>query len=182
MNELVLRNGLVLNRVLENEIHGTSSIFEIKKVKDDSIYNVDKVLEDEKNKNLFEPSLYKNFAFNSIKSLEKLKNTINDYKKNNFKCIGFGASAKGQVTLCAGDIKLDYIIDESPLKMGLYSPKLNIPIVGIKTFEDDDSEKFLIVILAWNFSKEIISKISSFNKKSQIVIVQKYFPFLEIIE
>lgn len=182
MNELVLRNGLVLNRVLENEIHGTSYIFEIKKVKDDSIYNVDEVLNNEKNNNLFNPDLYKNFALNSVRSLEKLKNTIVDYKSNGFKCIGFGASAKGQVTLCAGDIELDYIIDESPLKMGLYSPKLNIPIVGLKTFENDNSEKFLIVILAWNFSKEIISKILGYNKKSKIVIIQKYFPFLEIIE
>jgi len=182
MNELVLRNGLVLNRVLENEIHGTSYIFEIKKAMDESIYNVDKVLEDEKNNNIFDENLYKKFALNSITSLETLKNAIVDYKNNGFKCIGFGASAKGQVTLCAGDITLDYIIDESPLKMGLYSPKLNIPIVGLKTFENDNADKFLIVILAWNFSKEIISKISSFNKKSKIVIIQKYFPFLEIIE
>lgn len=40
MNILVSRNGLVLNRVLENQIHGISYIFEIKVQKDLKIYNI----------------------------------------------------------------------------------------------------------------------------------------------
>lgn len=100
------------------------------------------------------------------------------YKNDGFKCIGFGAAAKGQTFICYGDIQLDYIIDENPLKIGLYSPKLNIPIVHLTYFKNDFSEKIIIVILAWNFSKEIISKIRDLNKNNTIVIIEKYFPEL----
>ena len=106
-------------------------------------------------------------------SLENLKNTINEYKNKDYKCIGFGAAAKGQTVICYGNIILDYIIDENPLKIGLYSPKMNIPIVDLKHFENDESNKFLVVVLAWNFSEEIIEKINKLNKKCEIVIIKK---------
>jgi prolyl-tRNA synthetase len=101
------------------------------------------------------------------------------YKDEKYKCIGFGAAAKGQTVLCYANIFLDYIIDENPLKIGLYSPKLNIPIVEISKLKEDTSEKILILILAWNFSKEIIEKIKKVNKN--VVIIKKYLPCLEII-
>ena len=181
MNTLVSRNGLVLNRVLENDIHGCSYIFEIKTIKDDSIYNVDMYLTKEDDIGLYKINTYTNFNINSKISLENLKNKIDEYKNNDYKCIGFGAAAKGQTVICYGNIILDYIIDENPLKIGLYSPKLNIPIVDLKHFENDESTKFLVVVLAWNFSEEIIEKINKLNKKCEIVIIKKYFPFLEII-
>ena len=181
MNTLVSRNGLVLNRVLENDIHGCSYIFEIKTIKDDSIYNVDMYLTKEDDNGLYKIDTYKNFNINSKISLENLKNTINEYKNKDYKCIGFGAAAKGQTVICYGNIILDYIIDENPLKIGLYSPKMNIPIVDLKHFENDESNKFLVVVLAWNFSEEIIEKINKLNKKCEIVIIKKYFPLLEII-
>lgn len=182
MNTLVSRNGLLLNRVLENEIHGVSYIFEIKKTKDLNIYNIEHMINEEREKNLFSSDLYKNFSVSSTNSLKNLKNIIDEYKNNSFKCIGYGASAKGQVTLCAGEIKLDYIIDENHLKIGLFSPMLDIPIVNLKEFENDNYNKFFIVILAWNFSKEIIEKIQKINKNASIVIVKKYFPDLELVE
>ena len=140
------------------------------------------MINEEREKNLFSSDLYKNFSLSSTKSLKNLKNIIDEYKNKNYKCIGYGASAKGQVTLCAGEIKLDYIIDENPFKIGLFSPMLDIPIVDLKEYENDNSKKFLIVLLAWNFSKEIIEKIQKINKKATIVIVKKYFPDLELVE
>jgi hypothetical protein len=41
---------------------------------------------------------------------------------------------------------LDYIIDENPLKIGLYSPKMNIPIVDSNYFVIDKENKFVIII------------------------------------
>ena len=102
------------------------------------------------------------------------------FQNDGYKCIGFGAAAKGQTVLCYGNINLEYIIDENPLKIGLYSPKMNIPIVDINCFMNDTDIKFVILILAWNFSKEIIDKIRLYKGKKEVVIIEAYFPELLI--
>uniref|UniRef100_A0A6C0KU67 C-methyltransferase domain-containing protein n=1 Tax=viral metagenome TaxID=1070528 RepID=A0A6C0KU67_9ZZZZ len=180
MNELVNRNGLKLNNVFENDIHGTSYIFEIKLDKNNSS-NIDKIFEDECVKGLYNIKTYLDFSSNAKNCLKNLINKIDEYRNKNYKCIGFGASAKGQTVICYGDIILDYIIDENPLKIGLYSPKLNIPVVSVEHFNNDKFEKFLIIILAWNFSKEIIDKIMRLNKMCEIIIIKNYFPNIKII-
>lgn len=181
MNILLLRNGLVLNRVSENKIHGCSYIFEIKLIKDINIYNVTEHIHNEKQLGLYDKNIYTNFKLASEKSIFNLKSIIDEYKNNNYKCIGFGAAAKGQTLISFGNILLEYIIDENPLKINLFSPNFNIPIFDLNYFIEDNSENFLIIILAWNFSDEIIKKIKKINKKSNIKIINNFFPSTNII-
>lgn len=180
MDTLTKRNGLVLNRVLEHSIHGRSYIFEIKLNKDDAIYNVDEHLEIENNLGLYNIATYERFRIHAESSVSNLKLCIEKYIDNGYKAIGFGAAAKGQTVICYGDIDLSYIIDESPLKFNTYSPKLNIPIVPLDHFIEDKDDKILIVILAWNFSKEIKEKINLHKGDKNVVIIEKYFPKLII--
>ena len=154
MNILTKRNGLVLNRVLEHSIHGRSYIFEIKLTKDENIYNVDEHLEIENNLGLYNERTYDKFKLNAERSINHLKFAIEKHRNNGYKCVGFGAAAKGQTLICYGNIDLEYIIDENPLKIGNYSPKLDIPIVSLEHFKEDKDEKILVVILAWNFAKD----------------------------
>jgi hypothetical protein len=51
---------------------------------------------------------------------------------------------------------------------------MNIPIVDNSHFINDPSEKYLVVILAWNFADEIIHKIKSTHKN--VIIIKNYFP------
>jgi 2-polyprenyl-3-methyl-5-hydroxy-6-metoxy-1,4-benzoquinol methylase len=180
MDTLTKRNGLVLNRVLEHSIHGRSYIFEIKLIKDEKIYDVEKHLNAENNLGMYNSTLYDKFKINAEKSIMNLKLILDKYKNKGYKCIGFGAAAKGQTVICYGNIGLDYIIDESPYKYWTYSPKLNIPIVPLNTFVEDNNEKFLIVVLAWNFAKEIKEKINKCKGNKNVIVVEKYFPNLII--
>jgi len=150
MNILIKRNGLVLNRVLEHSIHGRSYIFEIKLTKDENIYNVDEHLKIENNLGLYNEKTYDRFKLNAERCINSLKLTIENYRTN--------------------------IIDENPLKIGNYSPKLDIPIVSLEHFKEDKNEKILIVILAWNFAKEIKEKINKVKGDKDIVVIEKYFP------
>lgn len=176
MNILTKRNNLVLNRVLEHSIHGRSYIFEIKLEKDDNIYNIDEHLEKENNLGLYNSVTYDKFRLNAEQAIVNLKLIISKYKKKEYKIIGFGAAAKGQTVLCYGNIELDYIIDESPLKVGLYSPKLNIPIVSLNHFKEDPEPKILVVILAWNFANEIKVKLNKNKGNKNIIVIERYFP------
>jgi 2-polyprenyl-3-methyl-5-hydroxy-6-metoxy-1,4-benzoquinol methylase len=181
MKTLVERNGLFLNRVLDAEIHGHSYIFEISKVSNN--YNVDQYLKEESDKGIYDELTYNNFNKKTRIIVDNLKQEIDNLRASGYKCIGFGAAAKGQTVLCYGDIGLDYIIDENPLKIGLFSPKTNIPIVSIDHFIDDTNiadNKYAILILAWNFATEIKDKIRKYKGKKKCVILEAYFPEIVI--
>lgn len=180
MQKLVERNGLFLNRVMEVPIHGVSYIFEIGKVMNEKICNVAEQLKCETAKNFYSPKTYSDFEFKARQVVSDLRLTLAEYGSKGYKKIGFGAAAKGQTVLCYGNIHLEYIIDENPLKIGLYSPKQKIPIVSIDKFVTDEHRKFVIVILAWNFSAEIKEKINKYKEKKNVVIIEAYFPSIVI--
>jgi len=51
---------------------------------------------------------------------------------------------------------LDYIVDSTPYKQGLYTPGMHIPVFNEKHLLNDKPD--YVLILAWNFSDEIIDK------------------------
>ena len=185
MKTLVERNGLTLHRVLECDIHGDSYLFEIvlasASFPAESQNNVKQHLEEETTKGLYSMLTYEKFGLNARRCMNHLILQIEIHRKNGFKCIGFGAAAKGQTVVCFGNIDLDYIIDENPLKIDTFSPKLDIPIVAPSHFKEDLHRKFLVVVLAWNFSKEITEKIRSLQGTKEVVIIDRYFPELSFV-
>jgi 2-polyprenyl-3-methyl-5-hydroxy-6-metoxy-1,4-benzoquinol methylase len=180
MKTLVEKNGLFLNNISETEMHGHSYIFEINKVNKIENNNIDEYLQDEEDKQIYKEETYNVFNIKTQKIITNIKKEIQIYKENGYKCIGFGAAAKAQTVLCYGEIFLDYIIDENPLKINLYSPKMNIPIVNKDHFINDKDNKFVIIILAWNFATEIKRKIRKYKENKEIIIIEAYFPELVI--
>ena len=75
--------------------------------------------------------------------------------------VGFGAPAKATTLMFhfgLGPETLDYIIDDSPLKQGLYSPGHHIPVVPSTALYDPSTKADYAVILAWNFAEPIVAK------------------------
>lgn len=175
MKTLAEKNGLFLNRIFEADIHGKSYIFEISKIfKSDN--NINKYLLEETENKVYDPLTYDKFATKAQNIVLNLKNEIMRFQKDHYKIIGFGAAAKGQTILCYANIILEYIIDENPLKIGLYSPKMNIPIVSVDHFINDATDKIVVLILAWNFSDEIKEKLRLYKGKKDIYVIEAYFP------
>ena len=74
------------------------------------------------------------------------------------------------------DEKLDYIIDDNPLKQNLYTPGTNIEIKSIELLNEySDDDKILFVPLAWNFYEEIKTRILKVRKNKNDRFL-KYFP------
>ena len=70
--------------------------------------------------------------------------------------VGYGAAAKGMTFLNTTGLKLDYIVDDNPLKHGLLTPGSDIPIGPVENLPRGEGA---IVVLAWNFWAEIIERI-----------------------
>jgi SAM-dependent methyltransferase len=91
----------------------------------------------------------------------ELRGLIAKLRQGGAKVAGFGAPAKAttlmyQFGLTAKD--LDFIIDDSPLKQGLHSPGVFVPVVDSSVLTDAARRPDYLVILAWNFAQPIIKK------------------------
>lgn len=91
----------------------------------------------------------------------------------------FGAPAKATTLMyhfgIGADI-IDFIVDDSPLKQGLYSPGMHIPVLPSSAIAERKPDD--IVILAWNFAAPIMQKHRYFQDAGGQFIVP--LPTLEI--
>ena len=84
----------------------------------------------------------------------------------------FGAPAKATTLMYhfgIGSDIIDFIVDDSPLKQGLYSPGMHIPVLPSSAIEQRKPDD--IVILAWNFADAIMEKHKSFQASGGQFIV-----------
>ena len=91
----------------------------------------------------------------------------------------FGAPAKATTLMYhfgIGPDLIDFIVDDNPLKQGLYSPGMHIPVVPSAAIYDRKPDD--IVILAWNFAAPIMEKHKQFTRSGGRFIVP--LPHLEI--
>jgi hypothetical protein len=147
------------------------------KVKEDVI---NKLLKEEGEFGLYDIKAYSEFT----KRVEKLKlNTVKklkQLKKSKKIIVGYGAAAKANVLLNYFGIDaktIDYIVDSTPYKQGLYTPGTHIPI-----FAEDkiyETKPDYLLIFAWNFSKEIMEKNRKYkNEGGKFILVEPDFKII----
>ena len=90
---------------------------------------------------------------------QELTTLFRDLKGEGKTIAGFGAPAKATTLMHhfgIGPEVIDFIVDDSPLKQGLYTPGLHIPVVGADAI--DARKPDYLLILAWNFADPIMQK------------------------
>jgi len=100
---------------------------------------------------------------------------ILEIKKQGKKIAAFAASAKGNTLLNTVGANTDlvrFIADETPEKIGKYSPGTGIPIVNKQTILNDPPDYLLI--LSWNFREEIMAKLNKIYKGKYIIPIPKF--------
>lgn len=107
---------------------------------------------------------YKDFAKRVEKNKEDLLSLLREFKLKGKIIAGYGASAKGNTLLNYFGITnemVDYMVDDSLWKQGLYTPGTHIPVVAAKKLAE--SRPDYILILAWNFAEQIMDKLKEFK-------------------
>jgi hypothetical protein len=99
---------------------------------------------------------------------------VENYRLHGLRVIGYGAAAKGNTLLNYSGVKLDYIVDDGPNKVGLRTPGSNIPIVSAEVL-GREPERLVVVVLPWNFRAEIRARVKSLRPTIDDVFVT-YFP------
>ncbi len=114
---------------------------------------------------------WKKFGAESTQHAKNLKKMVVEHAKSK-KIIAYGASARSAVMLNFAQIsnsEIECVIDKSPLKHNLYTPGTNIKIVSYEEGVSQLSGRTLL-LLAWNFEKEIISDLRESGFVGNIIV------------
>lgn len=158
LEKLFNRFGLKIFDVNLIPIHGQSLQICIGQNRDIS-KSVGEFLEKEKELGLDKTQTYLNFAKKVENNRNELRVLLLKLKQENKKIVGYGAPAKGNVLLnyCKiGNEILDFIVDDSFLKQGLYTPGTRIPIYPSDRLKENQPDYLLL--LAWNYADAILKK------------------------
>lgn len=178
MRALAERAGLHLIDAIKTPIHGVSYIFVLGKK--NLSRRVDNIIAMEQMAGLYTDETYARWTANTLRLIDELKVFVELYRKKGFVIGGYGAAAKGNTLLNSSQVRLDFIIDDNPLKQGKLSPGMRIPVLSIEHLNSfDQDQKILFVPLAWNFFKEIKRKIKSQRDNPNDKFL-KYFPKVEL--
>jgi SAM-dependent methyltransferase len=143
--------------------------------------SVDAIITKEKKSGLDRIETFEDFN-NSINTLgHQLKSLIQKIKTEGKSIAGFGAPAKSTTLMYnfgLGSEEIDFIVDDSQLKQGLFSPGTHIPVLSPDALYDRQPD--YVIILAWNFAESIMEKHYSFLEGGGCFIVP--LPELKIIE
>jgi SAM-dependent methyltransferase len=120
----------------------------------------------ERQAGIFERATYERFRERVESIRTELLELLGDIKGRGQRVAGYGAPAKGNTLLNyygIGPDVLDYLADRSPLKHGLYSPGMHIPVVPPERVLETQPDYLLI--LAWNFADEIVRQQAEYRRR-----------------
>lgn len=170
--------GLNVQSVEKQDIHGgtvrvtigtgsmSASVFEFLRMEENNGYgNVNKYLE---------------WGQNIQHKINELKYHLSRLKYSGKTIAGFAASAKGNTLLNCANITvgtMNYIVDQTPEKIGKYSPGTGIPIVSMDDLVRTPPD--YLVILSWNFFEEIKEKVRAAGYMGKFIIPIPEFQIIE---
>lgn len=178
MRRLAERAGLCLIDVVKTPIHGTSYIFILAHECAEQ-FNLENILSMEREIGLQTAETYTVWASGVQDTLTNIKQIISDHRTEGYTVIGYGAAAKGMTLITAGQLEIDLIIDDNPLKQNKWCPGLDIQIVGSDYIVDCDHSAVLFIPLAWNLFSEIKRQIKG-RRNYYRDRFMRYFPRIEI--
>jgi SAM-dependent methyltransferase len=178
------RHGLELVRVQRVDSHGGSiRCYAAPKQGGRAVdSSVAKLIAQEEKAGLYDGATYTAYLDRINRLGAELRDLIARLRKEGAKVAGFGAPAKATTLMYQfglGAKDLDFIIDDSPLKQGLYSPGRFVPVVDSSVLGDAARRPDYLVILAWNFAGPIIKKNKSYQESGGRFIVP--LPQIQIV-
>ena len=164
VEQVFANHGLTIFDVEELPTHGGSLRIYARHIENNSQPVTEKVLElkaREKAAGFTDLQTYFSFGKQVQETKHKLLNFLIQAKREGKSIVGYGAPGKGNTLLNYCGIRtdfLDYTVDRSPYKQGLYLPGTHIPIFHPDKIQETKPDYLLI--LPWNLKDEIMSQMA----------------------
>jgi len=171
--QLATEAGMQVFDVEKHDIHGGSlRVFITKEGSHDVSEAVDHLFKVEKKGGYHDFARYESWSEDIDDLIGELTHQLAQLKAHGASIGAFGAAAKGNTLLNACRLNtsiIDYIVDDTPEKIGKFSPGTGIPIVDRSRLLEDAPD--YLVILAWNFAEEIIESAADFRRGGKKFII-----------
>lgn len=163
LDRLFRQHNLFIVDVERLPIHGGSLRLFVEK-HDHPQDSVKQLLSAETQWGVDQPGFYARFGEKVAHLQEQLKGCLHDLKAQGKRIAAYGASAKGSTLLNyfgIGRETLDFVVDRSTAKQGLYTPGTHLliepPEKLVETVPD------YVLLLTWNFADEILVQQSEYR-------------------
>lgn len=171
LDALFTRNNLMIQKVERVAIHGgTLRIYAGHAGERDQ--SVAQLLEQENASGVGDVEFYKTFGARVEQLRDDLVTLLHELKSQDKRIAAYGASAKGSTLLnyCGvGRETIDYVVDRSTFKQGLYTPGTHLKIHAPEKLVADAPDH--VLLLTWNFAAEILEQQSEYRKRGGRFIV-----------
>lgn len=171
IRRLIASEGLQLRRVTRQAIHGGTIRLEIGHAGGTEDPSVAEMAAAESAEGFLDLETYRRWGRQIWDLIRDIRSNLVDLKRKGARIAAFAASAKGNTLLNAAAMStdiVDYIVDDTPEKIGKYSPGNGIPIVSRSVLEAEPSDYLLI--LSWNFTDEIIASLPTYRGRFVVPI------------
>ena len=159
------RFGLEIFDIEQRDIHGGSFRVYVARIGQHPVsQEIERHLEIERTSGVHDIAVLTEFAKRVESNRQQLLNFLRRLKSDGASIAAVSAPAKGMTLLnyChLGTETLDFATEKSTLKVGRFTPGTHIPVVG-------DAELLVrkpdyVLLLAWNFAKEIIANLKDYR-------------------
>ncbi|MET4294266.1 2-polyprenyl-3-methyl-5-hydroxy-6-metoxy-1,4-benzoquinol methylase [Bradyrhizobium sp. LB8.2] len=133
---------------------------------------VEQMLANEEREKIYELDTLRKFAQGVANNRLALRAMLTGLKQSGSKIVAVSAPAKGMTLLnyCGlGSDFLDFVTEKSRLKLGRYTPGMNIEVVPDDMLLKHQPDYALL--LAWNFAEEIMNNLKEFSDRGGKFII-----------
>lgn len=165
-------NGLTLVHAEQSDIQGGALVGYVGLGVLQPDRSVNALIEMEREAGLDKAETFKRWSLAIRRKGEELSIFLRGLKAAGKTIAAYGAPAKATTLMYHFGLDatiLDYIVDDNPIKQGMFTPGLHVPILAPSALYDRKPD--YVLVLAWNFADSIISKHRGYAGDSSRFIV-----------